>query len=262
MQKSNETNTACRPAGTHGNGNDGGAASGAAPRKPTTADATNRVSPVLHIHRLHWTWPGAAEPLLALHDWRLMPGLHLLRGAPGSGASTLLRLLAGQLPLDGRSQISAPAQSAGPWQALIHHWDPEQQQHDALPARALLALPADASPGMQRACAELIEGFALAPHLDKPLHMLSSGTRRKALLSAALLSPRPVLLLDEPSAALDWRSTRVLWHALAVRSRLPGQLVLLGTHQPIEELPPWRWAGVHTLQAGRIDSSLPPPRRG
>ncbi|PAT30808.1 ABC transporter [Vandammella animalimorsus] len=258
MQKSNETNTACGPSSTHGSG----AAGSAAPRKPTTTDATDRVAPVLHIHQLHWAWPGAARPLLALRDWHLGPGLHLLRGAPGSGTSTLLRLLAGQLPLDGRSQISAPAQACGHWQALVHHWDPDLQQHDALPARALLPLPANAPPSQQRACAELIEGFALAPHLDKPLHMLSTGTRRKVLLSAALLSPRPVLLLDEPCAALDWRSIRVLWHALAVRSRLPGQLVLLGTHQPIEELPPWRWAGVHTLQAGRINNSVPPERGG
>ncbi|PAT40299.1 hypothetical protein CK623_06330 [Vandammella animalimorsus] len=260
MQKSNETNTACRPAVTHSDHGSAAIAGSAAARKPTTAAAPCGPTPVLHIHQLHWAWPGAAEPLLALRDWRLGPGLHLLRGAPGSGASTLLRLLGGQLPLDGRSQISAPAQAGGHWQALIQHWDPDQQQRDALPARALLGLPADAPPGLQRACAELIEGFALAPHLDKPLHMLSSGTRRKVLLSAALLSPRPVLLLDEPCAALDWRSTRVLWHALAVRSRLPGQLVLLGTHQPFEELPPWRWAGVHTLQAGRISSSAPPGR--
>ena len=50
---------------------------------------------------------------------------------------------------------------------------------------------------------ELVESLAITPHLDKPLYMLSTGSRRKVWLAAAFASGAPVTLLDEPFAALD-----------------------------------------------------------
>jgi hypothetical protein len=36
----------------------------------------------------------------------------------------------------------------------------------------------------------MVEGFALTPHLDKPVHMLSTGSKRKVWFGAALASGR------------------------------------------------------------------------
>ena len=54
-----------------------------------------------------------------------------------------------------------------------------------------------------RALSDLIEGLSLAEHQDKPLYMLSTGSRRKVWLAAAFASNAPVTLLDDPFAALD-----------------------------------------------------------
>jgi ABC-type transport system involved in cytochrome c biogenesis ATPase subunit len=44
----------------------------------------------------------------------------------------------------------------------------------------------------------LIDGFGLQPHLDKPLYMLSTGSKRKVWLSAALAAGAPLTLIDQP----------------------------------------------------------------
>ena len=47
-------------------------------------------------------------------------------------------------------------------------------------------------------------------HRHKPLYMLSTGSRRKVMLVAALASGATVTLLDQPFASLDQTSIRVI----------------------------------------------------
>ena len=55
--------------------------------------------------------------------------------------------------------------------------------------------------------AGLIKGLNLEPHVNKPLYMLSTGSKRKVWLAAAFASGAALTLLDEPFAALDTAST-------------------------------------------------------
>jgi ABC-type multidrug transport system ATPase subunit len=58
---------------------------------------------------------------------------------------------------------------------------------------------ADADPVVD----DLIEAFALPPHLDQRFDAISLGTQKKLLLAAGWIGRPQVLLLDEPSNALD-----------------------------------------------------------
>ena len=76
-----------------------------------------------------------------------------------------------------------------------------------------------------------LEGFALHEHLDKRLEMLSTGTRRKLRLAAALASGATLVLLDDPGAALDARSQRHLAEALRQHHDAPaGRLIVVTGH--------------------------------
>ena len=55
-----------------------------------------------------------------------------------------------------------------------------------------------------------LDAFALRPHIDKPLYMLSTGSRRKVGLVGAAASGAALTLLDTPFAALDGPSRNVL----------------------------------------------------
>ncbi|KAK7993330.1 hypothetical protein PG989_006711 [Apiospora arundinis] len=68
----------------------------------------------------------------------------------------------------------------------------------------------------------------LAAHAAKPASKLSGGMKRKLSLAIALLGDPPVLLVDEPSTAMDAAAKRVLWKTL--QRLAPGRSVLLTTH--------------------------------
>jgi energy-coupling factor transporter ATP-binding protein EcfA2 len=57
---------------------------------------------------------------------------------------------------------------------------------------------------------ELTEALLLTPHLGKQLFMLSTGSRRKVALAGLLACGASVTCLDQPYAALDRASIRVV----------------------------------------------------
>jgi ABC-type transport system involved in cytochrome c biogenesis ATPase subunit len=143
--------------------------------------------------------PGQDAPL----SFALRPGLTFISGGEGRGKSSLLRLIAD----------AARAQGLSVW---LEH--PADAAHDQQVARAWLderrAAATDArwNDALQAA---LVQAFALDEHLDKPLYMLSAGSRRKLGLVGAAASGAAVTLLDVPFAAIDMRSARVLGELLA-----------------------------------------------
>lgn len=182
-------------------------------------------------------------PLFCIAHWQLSPGVHWLYGASGSGKTRLLKRLAqadcaGDAQLSWQAGESAEAAPRALHAADVFYADPHSAQWDAMTMHAVhaqLRAPSKqarcglSSASAARSHADLIEGFGLTPHLDKPMFMLSTGTRRKVFLMAALQASQPLILLDEPSAALDVRSIRCLQYALAVRKRLAGQVLLIAT---------------------------------
>lgn len=187
---------------------------------------------------LRFAWPGE-PPLLA--DWsaRVGPGVTQLYGDTGSGKSTLLRILAGELPADAaRLAMNGVALDAAPerYRQQLFFVDPATPGFDPLTARDCLARwsgdTADAA-----LCEQVVEGFGLLPHLDKAMYMLSTGSRRKVGLAAALAAGRPVTLLDEPTAALDLGSARCLWQALAQIGQQGRRCVLVASSEQIDAVP-------------------------
>jgi ABC-type sulfate/molybdate transport systems ATPase subunit len=64
---------------------------------------------------------------------------------------------------------------------------------------------------------------------DAPLQRLSTGERQRLALLRALLRNPPVLLLDEPTGALDAASTALVEQELA-RRLADGLMLVLVTH--------------------------------
>ena len=172
---------------------------------------------VLQIYGLGFAYPG--QPPLASHfSASIGPGLTLLQGDTGSGKSSLLRVIAGTLPAQGQLVLAGTPLAREPeaYRRHVFFCDPSAELFDPMTARACTDTLRAGDPDFDEASWQaLVEGFALAPHLDKPMYMLSTGSRRKVGLAAALASGRALSLLDEPTAALDNASVRCLWQALA-----------------------------------------------
>ena len=77
---------------------------------------------------------------------------------------------------------------------------------------------------------EALDALALEPLRGARLRELSKGEHRRVLLAIGLLTPTPVLMLDEPFDGLDLRQTRDVMHVLrSTASR--GRTLFLSIHQ-------------------------------
>jgi ABC-type multidrug transport system ATPase subunit len=63
-------------------------------------------------------------------------------------------------------------------------------------------------------CARLVAALGLEEHAHKPLYMLSTGSKRKVWIAAACASGAELTCLDEPFAALDRASIRIITELL------------------------------------------------
>lgn len=174
-------------------------------------------SPILQVQGLSFAYPG--QPALVA-DWSvsIVAGVTLLHGDTGSGKSTLLRVFAGELPAVGRLTLTGvrPDEDLAAYRRAVFWCDPATDAFDQVTARACTGSLHAGDARFDDACWNgLVEGFALTPHLDKPMYMLSTGSKRKVWLAAALASGRALTLLDEPTGGLDTASINCLMHALA-----------------------------------------------
>jgi ABC-2 type transport system ATP-binding protein len=80
---------------------------------------------------------------------------------------------------------------------------------------------------------ELIQRFDLNEHAQTPGATLSGGLRRRLDLAMGLVGTPHVVFLDEPTAGLDPRSRRTMWHV--VRELAADGVTILLTTQYLEE---------------------------
>ena len=191
---------------------------------------------ILTARALGFSYPGQA-PLAV--DWSVAigPGVTLLHGDTGSGKSTLLRVLAGELAASGRLSLGGidAGRERAAYRRRLFFGDPANDAFDPLTARACTAALREDDAGFDAVHWQtLVDGFMLGPHLDKPLHMLSTGSKRKVWLAAALASGRALTLLDEPTGALDAASIRCLRAALVRRAARRDAAVIVASSERLE----------------------------
>lgn len=65
---------------------------------------------------------------------------------------------------------------------------------------------------------------------DKLFNKISDGEKQKALIARALCQQTPVIILDEPTAFLDYRNKKEILELLSSISRELNKIVILSTH--------------------------------
>lgn len=154
-----------------------------------------------------------------------------LIGPNGSGKTTLFECLAGMIPADSgavafRDRLLGPAHRK---QALfyvpdgIRPWT-DQSVHWVLAFfEALFARPNGEG-------ASLGAALHLENLMSSRVGALSKGELKRVLLALGLLTPHPLLLLDEPFDGLDFRQTREVMSLLRTYPA-QGRTLFLSIHQ-------------------------------
>jgi ABC-type multidrug transport system ATPase subunit len=194
---------------------------------------------VLHIQNLNFSHPDQ-PPLFTGWSAQIGSGVTLVHGDTGSGKSTLLRLMSGESPVKGELQLAGTSLADDPeaYRRQVFFCGPATDAFDQVSASdCTTSITAGDGRFDPVEWQSLVEGFALTPHLHKPMYMLSTGSKRKVWLAAALASGRALILLDEPTAALDAASVRCLWTALSARTRQTGQAVVIASYERTDRVP-------------------------
>ena len=193
------------------------------------------ISVILQADGLSFAYP--QQPASRLFDGlsvALPPGVTLICGDESSGKTTLLKLLAGELPTTGELRIKGAslAENRASYQRHVAWLDPRDAGLDQQTARQIFAALPQMHAGFEPAALQChIEGLSLTPHLDKALYMLSTGSRRKVLLAAVLAAGCAVTLLDQPFMALDRPSIDYLLGLLAEAARHPCRAWVIADHE-------------------------------
>jgi ABC-2 type transport system ATP-binding protein len=156
-----------------------------------------------------------------------------LIGPNGAGKTTLFECLAGILPSDGgalssNEQRLAPSQcktvlfylpdGVTPWAQQTVNWAIEFFGR-------LYAAPIKET--------ELLNTLKLESLRQARIGSLSKGERKRMLLALGLLTPHPLLMLDEPFDGLDLRQTRDVM-ALLRGQAARGRTLMLSIHQLVD----------------------------
>lgn len=160
---------------------------------------------------------------------------HALLGPNASGKTTLLRIIAGLLDPDAGGIYSLGHDVVRDRTAYLPKIGYVPQQfcyYEELTVSENLRFIAnmrgirDAAAGIDQALQE----FELAGRGQTRAGALSGGQRQRLMLAGALLHKPELLLLDEPTTALDSRSRAALW--LRIRMLLSGGVtVIMTTHE-------------------------------
>lgn len=188
------------------------------------------IASIAAVEQLTFGYPD--RPLFQGLGVQIPPGITLVRGDESAGKTTLLRLLAGELaPQAG--VVKAPRGAECFWVDVRHpDLDPQVAQ------QWLQAVAVQYPQWDSNALASHIEAWDLAQHLHKPIYQLSTGTRRKLVMAAALVSGAALTLLDEPLSGLDKPSIRYLQACLAeAASQAPKRAIVVAHYESLPGVP-------------------------
>lgn len=168
--------------------------------------------------------------------------LTCLIGRNGTGKSTLMRTLAGFLKplggsalLDGRdvSRLS-PAERSH----LISVVLTDRVDIDGMRVKDLVSVGRQPYTGFfgkmssddEEVVNKAIADVGMTDFAGRQVNSLSDGERQKVMIAKALAQQTPVILLDEPTAFLDYPSKKEMFQMLSQLCHEQGKAVLVSTH--------------------------------
>jgi thiol reductant ABC exporter CydD subunit len=225
-----------------------------------TAPGPLPVAAALQIDGLRVDYPDRSVPALQAFSLAVPPGARVaLVGPSGAGKSTVLAALLGFAPPSaGTMRIGAGHRddlTVAQWRAHFA-WLPQRPYMFSATLGQNLRLGAPGASDEQMTAVLDAVGLGavlrqmrdgLGTRVGQGGLTVSAGERQRLALARALLSPAPILLLDEPTASLDPATVALM--APAIEPWLAGRTVLVAAHDTVLL---GHFDAVHTLAAADL----------
>lgn len=196
-------------------------------------------TPLLHINAISF---GYKNRMIARFDGSFEAGtFYAIIGNNGSGKSTLLKTISGQLaPLEGQITILGEdihrmsEVKRATYVSMVFTGRPQVQgitvyqllEMGRYPHRQLHADRNKDEQVIKRIAAQL----NITHFFSKKLNELSDGEMQRCLIAMALIQETPVVLMDEPTAFLDYSSRKELLELLKNIAQENRRCILISSH--------------------------------
>ncbi len=211
-----------------------------------------RTAPLITLEKIDLTAGG--QCLHHIEDWALWAGeCWWVQGGNGSGKSTFLKILAGDLwprgdQIERRIYHFTHEATWSPLAAREHAvlLDAERQNRYIRKDWSLTAAEVVATGFLKtdllhevpskeeyRRLREVMDQLGVTDFHDRPFLQLSQGERRKILIARALVTDPQVFLLDEFAEGLDHAAQEAFWTCLEELRSL-GKALVLTSHRPLQ----------------------------
>ena len=151
-------------------------------------------------------------------------------GKNGSGKSTLLKILAGVIRAESGSFTFFKESIPSVRSRFCGYVPQENPLLEQLSVKDNLFLWGGKNVAKQK---QVLEEFQLHKYLQTPVERLSGGMKRRVSIACALMKNPPVLLMDEPTASLDFYYKEHLANWIKSYQRING-CVIMSTHDQQE----------------------------
>lgn len=210
----------------------------------TRVDLERDEEPQIHVEGVshHFGIGEARKQVLDDIDLQLMPGeIVIMTGPSGSGKTTLLTLIGalrsvqqGSLQVRGQELANL---TSGKLVEIRRQIGFIFQAHNLFPSLTAwqnvslaLALSRDTRAVKNRKITEILTRLGLAERLHYKPQALSGGQRQRVAIARALVNRPPLVLADEPTAALDHETGRQVVELLRQRASEDLATIMIVTH--------------------------------
>ncbi len=173
--------------------------------------------------------------VLQIDKFLLNDGIHWLKGTNGSGKSTFLKIVGGQIPFEGEIKLGGIALKRNPvaYKRLVCYAEAEPLYPEFLTGNDLIHFYNSVRAADKKDSDDLIARFGISGYFKNPTGTYSSGMVKKLSLVLAFIGKTKLILLDEPFVTLDAVTVQILLDCIQ-EFRQRGCSFIFTSHQSPE----------------------------
>jgi ABC-2 type transport system ATP-binding protein len=186
------------------------------------------------IHFLNYKKLYGKTEIISIADIQLAHGIYWLKGANGTGKTTLIKSIAGLIPYSGDITVDNKniRKQRTEYTSIVNYAEAEPLYPGFLSGREILSFYAQTKKASKQQVDSLSQMMGVNAYTSSKIATYSSGMTKKLSLITAFIGSPKLILLDEPLITLDVNSVSILQQLIAVQHH-QGATFIITSHQPL-----------------------------